>query len=208
MWPPMPSSSRLARTTMAIAFQRTRLLIRRSISRLPGYGHLFVGGDGVDVRGVGGERQLDAGSAARGCPGRASRRPDAGRSAVLEHVVQRIEPFAGFEGFELGGVCRSSISHSRCMTLLRRRFGNRTIVLRVHSTKPKSRALNSRPSPTITGRRPPPSPGRGAIVDLRAVPALARPTAGRWPRETSRLSGLDLLGTAGARLRRSTGAGC
>ena len=38
MWPPMPSSTRLARTTIAIAFQRTMLLMRRSISRLPGYG--------------------------------------------------------------------------------------------------------------------------------------------------------------------------
>ena len=38
MWPPMLLSSRLARTTMAIAFQRMMLLIRRSISRLPGNG--------------------------------------------------------------------------------------------------------------------------------------------------------------------------
>ena len=36
MWPPMPSSALLARTTIAVAFQRTRLLMRRSISRLPG----------------------------------------------------------------------------------------------------------------------------------------------------------------------------
>ena len=38
MWPPMPCSSRLARTTMAMAFQRMRLLMRRSISRFPGKG--------------------------------------------------------------------------------------------------------------------------------------------------------------------------
>ena len=36
--PPIPFSTRFARTTMAIAFQRTRLLIRRSISWLPGKG--------------------------------------------------------------------------------------------------------------------------------------------------------------------------
>jgi hypothetical protein len=36
MCPPMPDSSRFARTTIAIAFQRRMLLIRRSISRLPG----------------------------------------------------------------------------------------------------------------------------------------------------------------------------
>ena len=36
MWPPMPSSALLARTTIAAAFQRTRLLMRRSTSGLPG----------------------------------------------------------------------------------------------------------------------------------------------------------------------------
>src|SRR5207248_10884808 len=36
MWPPIPSSALLARTTIAAAFQRTRLLIRRSTSGLPG----------------------------------------------------------------------------------------------------------------------------------------------------------------------------
>jgi hypothetical protein len=36
MWPPMPGRSLLALTTMAIAFQRITLRIRRSISRLPG----------------------------------------------------------------------------------------------------------------------------------------------------------------------------
>ena len=38
MCPPMPSCILLARTTMARAFQRTRLLMRRSISWLPGNG--------------------------------------------------------------------------------------------------------------------------------------------------------------------------
>ena len=36
MCPPIPSSALLARTTMAAAFQRTRLLMRRSRSGLPG----------------------------------------------------------------------------------------------------------------------------------------------------------------------------
>ncbi|OPZ22812.1 MAG: hypothetical protein BWZ10_00230 [candidate division BRC1 bacterium ADurb.BinA364] len=44
MWPPMPSFSRLARTTIAIAFQRTMLLMRRSISRLPGKRGCFASG--------------------------------------------------------------------------------------------------------------------------------------------------------------------
>ena len=36
MWPPTPPARLLARTTIAIAFQRTIDLIRRSSSRLPG----------------------------------------------------------------------------------------------------------------------------------------------------------------------------
>jgi hypothetical protein len=36
MCPPIPLSPRLARTTIAIAFQRTMLLILRSIARCPG----------------------------------------------------------------------------------------------------------------------------------------------------------------------------
>jgi hypothetical protein len=36
--PPMPGSFLFARSTIAIAFQRTRLLMRRSISWLPGNG--------------------------------------------------------------------------------------------------------------------------------------------------------------------------
>ena len=38
MWPPMPSVRLLASTTIAIAFQRTKLLMFCSISSLPGYG--------------------------------------------------------------------------------------------------------------------------------------------------------------------------
>jgi hypothetical protein len=41
---------------------------------------------------------------------------------MLEDIVQRIEPFTGFQGFELGGISWSGISHSRpkpsfCMAL-------------------------------------------------------------------------------------------
>jgi hypothetical protein len=36
MCPPMPSSALFARTTIAAAFQRTKLLMRRSVSGLPG----------------------------------------------------------------------------------------------------------------------------------------------------------------------------
>jgi hypothetical protein len=38
---------------------------------------------------------------------------DARRPSVLQDIVQRIEPFPGFEGFELGGIGWSSISHGR-----------------------------------------------------------------------------------------------
>ncbi len=60
MWPPIPSFSRFALTTIAIAFQRMMLLIRRSISRLPGKRRLALGRDRVDVRRAAGHRQRDA----------------------------------------------------------------------------------------------------------------------------------------------------
>src|SRR5262249_56236307 len=52
--PPMPCSLRLARTTIAIAFQRTRFLMRRSTSRLPGNGGCRCGGVGLVWGGLGG----------------------------------------------------------------------------------------------------------------------------------------------------------
>ena len=86
--------------------------MRRSISRLPGYGTCFVGVNGVDVGRVRRERQLDA--ALLGVDAEfAKQAADAGRPSMLQHVVQRIEPFPGFEGFELGGIGWSSISHGR-----------------------------------------------------------------------------------------------
>ena len=53
----------LARTTMASAFQRTRLLIRRSISWLPGNGGCCRDGNRVLVRSGGGKGKVDAGRA-------------------------------------------------------------------------------------------------------------------------------------------------
>ena len=73
-------------------------------------GHLLVGVDGVDVGGVGGERQLDA--ARLGMSAQFAEEPaDAGRATGLQHVVQRLEPLAGFEGFELGDIRWGCISH-------------------------------------------------------------------------------------------------
>ena len=71
---------------------------------------LFCRGNGVDVGGVGGEGLLDA------VPPRvvgqlAKQVADSGRAARLEHVIERLEPFAGFERFELRRVLRGSIPH-------------------------------------------------------------------------------------------------
>ena len=109
MCPPMPSSTRLARTTIAIAFQRTRLLMRRSISRLPGYGHFLAGVDRVDVGRIRGERQLDA-VLLRVDAQLAKQPTHARRATVLQHVVERLEPFAGLERLQFAGVtwCGSS----------------------------------------------------------------------------------------------------
>ena len=96
MWPPMPSSSLLARTTIAIAFQRTRLLMRRSISRSPGIRRLLVERDGVDV-GRGRRRQrhrppvrvIEQALEQEARPLLAARRDD---------VVERFDPLAGLGG--------------------------------------------------------------------------------------------------------------
>src|SRR5688572_24441130 len=72
---------------------------------------LFWGGDGVDVRGVGGERELDA--AAAGVVDQPFQQlPDSGRPARVEDVIERLEPFAGFERFELGRVLRGCVTHA------------------------------------------------------------------------------------------------
>ena len=55
---------------------------------------------------------------------------DAGGSAGLEHVVQRLEPLAGFERFELGRVLRGSVTHVSSIDHLR---SQPTIVLFVRS---------------------------------------------------------------------------
>ena len=112
MWPPMPSSMRLARTTIAIAFQRTRLLMRRSISRLPGYGTSSDGVNGVDVGGIRRERQLDA-VLLRVDAELAKQPADARGTAVLEHVVERLEPLARLERFQFAGIGWSRIPHGR-----------------------------------------------------------------------------------------------
>ncbi len=73
----------------------------------------FVGGmNGVDVGSIRGERELHAGPLSLDAQV-TEQAAHTGRPAMAEHIVERIEPFPGFEGFQLGGVCRSSISHSR-----------------------------------------------------------------------------------------------
>ena len=84
--------------------------MRRSISRLPGNGGCFCCGNGVDVRGVGGEGLLDA-VAPRVVGELAKQATDARGPTGLQHVVERLEPFAGLERFELGRVFRGSVPH-------------------------------------------------------------------------------------------------
>ena len=81
-----------ARTTIAIAFQRMMLLIRRSISRLPGYGGCSVDRNRVDVGRCQLQRQLDA--LAHGLILQ-HRQQELGPLAALavQDVLQRVEPF-------------------------------------------------------------------------------------------------------------------
>jgi hypothetical protein len=63
MWPPRSPGLRLARTTMAIAFQRISERMLPFDGRIAGALGLVLRGDGVDVFGGGRERQVGAGTA-------------------------------------------------------------------------------------------------------------------------------------------------
>ena len=96
-------------TTIAAAFQRTMLLMRRSRSGLPGIRAWLVGGNRVDVGRVGAEGQLDA------VLGRVQRQlaqqpGHLGRPTALQHIIQRVEPFARFDGVELRGIFGGDVS--------------------------------------------------------------------------------------------------
>ena len=118
MWPPMPSSTLVGADHHRHGVPAHDALDAALDLAAAGIRHLLVGVDGVDVRRVRRERQLDA--ALLGVDAELAQQPaDARRPSVLQHVVQRLEPLAGFEGFELGGISRSGISHGRARTFLR-----------------------------------------------------------------------------------------
>ena len=71
---------------------------------------LIVGRDRVDVRGIGGERNLDA-VFRRVERQLAQQALNFDRTAALEHIIKGIEPFAGFDGIEIRRVFGSYISH-------------------------------------------------------------------------------------------------
>ena len=111
----MPLSILLARTTMARAFQRTRLLMRRSISWLPGKGGCCRDGNRVLVGSCGGEGKVYAGCA----PGvqrkllQQSSRPL--RAALRQNIVQRIQPLPGLKYFHSIGLRLSHVWFSPSM---------------------------------------------------------------------------------------------
>ena len=100
MCPPMPSEAAFASTTIAIAFQRTTLLMRRSIAPSPGVVRLPARRDGVHVRRLRGDGEL------RAEPLRlelevAQQRRDAVGAAGLEDIAQRLQPVARLQLLEV-----------------------------------------------------------------------------------------------------------
>ena len=78
--------------------------------RIARHQRLIVGGDGIDVRRVRGERQRHA--ALGRVEGQLAEQPgDLGGSAGLQDIIKRLEPLAGFNGIELRRVFRSNVSH-------------------------------------------------------------------------------------------------
>ncbi len=171
-------------------------------------GHLLVGVDGVDVGGVGGERQLDA--AGVGVAAQFAEQPaDAGRATGLQHVVQGLEPLPGFEGFELGGIRWGGISHVSDYPFVTSCRSEPLYCREPERLKPLSSQHIQRPTP-----RPCPLPpvqvigpkpliqARRAIVACEACPRLRRYCQDGGPHQARRLPERRLLGPAGARLRR------
>ncbi len=76
-----------------------------------GIRHFLAGVDGVDVRRVRRERQLHA--VLLRVDAKLSKQPtDSRRTPVLQHVVERLEPLAGFERFQFAGVAWCRVPHS------------------------------------------------------------------------------------------------
>jgi hypothetical protein len=71
---------------------------------------LLGGWDAVDVRGVGGEGLPDA-LLAGVMRKVAEQAADPRRSARLQNIIERLEPFTRFDGLELRCVLRCSIAH-------------------------------------------------------------------------------------------------
>jgi len=81
-----------------------------------GEGKLLFSRDGVDVGRIGREGQFDARLLGVNAQFVQETR-DALGPAALQHVVQRLQPFPGFNRFELGRLFVCRVVHS-CVTLL------------------------------------------------------------------------------------------
>ena len=101
-WPPIFASYLLARTTMASAFQRTRLLMRRSICAVARIGHLFFRRNGVDVGGVPAQGDLHA--QVGGAFHQVFEQVTGPVGAYLiDDFIEGFNPFGGFLGVEVVG---------------------------------------------------------------------------------------------------------
>src|SRR5450755_2186308 len=95
MWPPSSEDSLLARTTIAIAFQRT--IERRRAGDLG----LLLGRDRVDVGRVEGGDRAGAGGLSPLDDARENV-PRALRPVVGHDRIERLEPFARLDGVDIG----------------------------------------------------------------------------------------------------------
>ena len=118
MCPPMPSDSRLARTTIASAFQRIEALDAALDARgRPGTGTCSADGIVLMYGVVAANGTRTPASAGPGTQG-FEQPDDPALVALLQDVVERIEPFAGFDGFERRGIVRSEVLHVRILRRL------------------------------------------------------------------------------------------
>ena len=112
MWPPSSSSLLFAFATITIAFQRQIERMRSSSVTVAGRALLHVRRDGVDVRGVGRERDVRA-RAARLVDQPLEQEVRALGPFALEHRLERVEPLLRLQ--RVGIVCGGKLGTARTL---------------------------------------------------------------------------------------------
>ena len=106
----MPGSYLFWRTTIAMAFQRMRLLMRRSMARSPGYG-TSSSGRMVFTYGVLRWMGRSDARAARLLGEALQQKCGAVRPLLVQYLIQRLDPFGGFARVQVNNTFSEFLVH-------------------------------------------------------------------------------------------------